>query len=160
MQISLCDKSFVKITLTCSISEINTIFAFCAEIQDSLQKWRVNDFRDNSPVDSAHTLGIKNFIEIALARSGSKINMFYAKIQDGRQKWWENDFCAKTPIEYAGTLRVKNFVKKFLVCFISKINTFYAEIQDGRQKWGKGFWQKDLSRLQKHCGSKISSKSL
>ena len=87
--------------------------------------------------------------------------MFYAKIQDGHQKWWENDFWKKTPIEYAGTLRVKNFVEKFLACFISKINTFYAKIQDGRQKrWEKDFWQNDLSRVQKHCGSKISSKSL
>ena len=61
--------------------------------------WRVNDFGENSPVDSAHSLGIKNFVKIALSLSVSEINMFYAEIQDGRQKGWENDFCAKTPIE-------------------------------------------------------------
>ena len=136
------------------------VFAFYAEIQDSRQKCRVNDFGENSLVDSAHNVGIKNFVKIALSLSVSKINMFYAEIQDGRQKWWGNVFCEKTPIEYAGTLWVKNFVEKFLACFVSKINTFYAEIQDGRQKWWEKDFGKDLNRLQKHCGSKISSKSL
>ena len=80
---------------TCSISEINTS-AFYAEIQDSHQKWRVNDFGENSAVDSAHTLGIKNFVKIALSLSVSQINTFYAEIQDGHQKWQETGFSEKS----------------------------------------------------------------
>ena len=65
------------------------VFAFYAEIQDGRQKWQENDFCENCPEDSADTLWVKNFVEIALARSVSKINAFfafYAEIQDGRQK--------------------------------------------------------------------------
>ena len=49
-------------------------------------------FCEMSPVDSADTLGVKNFVEIALSRSVSEINAFYAEIQDGRQKWQKNVF--------------------------------------------------------------------
>ena len=52
------------------------VFAFKAEIQDGRQKWRENDFWEKSPVDSADTLWVKNFIEIALSRSVSEINVF------------------------------------------------------------------------------------
>ena len=51
------------------------IFAFDAEIQDG-QKWWENDFWEKSPVDSADTLWIKNFVEIALSCTVSKINTF------------------------------------------------------------------------------------
>ena len=50
------------------------VFAFYAEIQDSRQKWRENDFGETLPVDSADTLWVENFVEIALARSVSEIN--------------------------------------------------------------------------------------
>ena len=46
--------------------------------------------RENLPVESADTLHVKNFVEIALARSVFEINL---EIQDGRQKWRENDIC-------------------------------------------------------------------
>ena len=63
------------------------IFVFYAKIQDS---WE-NDFWEKSPVDSADTLRVKNFVEITLSRSVSKINTFffafYTEIQNGRQKW-------------------------------------------------------------------------
>ena len=49
-------------------------------------------FCEMLPVDSADTLGVKNFVEIALSRSVSEINAFYAEIQDGRQKWQKNVF--------------------------------------------------------------------
>ena len=49
--------------------------------------WQENDFCENLPVDSADTLRVKNFVEIALgnnrfvkitlARSVSKINTFF-----------------------------------------------------------------------------------
>ena len=49
---------------------------FYAEIQDSLQKWREKDLWERSLVDSADTLGLKNFNEIALSRTVSEINAF------------------------------------------------------------------------------------
>ena len=51
-------------------------FAFYAEIQNGHQKWRENDFWEKSPVDSADNLRVKNFMEISLSRSISKINRF------------------------------------------------------------------------------------
>ena len=47
---------------------------FRREIQDGRQKWWENDFCEKSPVYSANTLWVKNFIEIALSHSVSKIN--------------------------------------------------------------------------------------
>ena len=52
------------------------IFAFYAEIQDGRQKWWENDFCKKLPVDSANTLWVKNFVEVALSRSVSEINAF------------------------------------------------------------------------------------
>ena len=46
------------------------------EIQDGRQKWRENDFCKKSPVDSADTLRVKSFVEIALSRSVIKIIVF------------------------------------------------------------------------------------
>ena len=41
----------------------------------------------------------KNFIEIALPRTGPKTSvMFHTEIQDGHQKWRESDFCEKSPV--------------------------------------------------------------
>ena len=56
-------------------------FAFNAEIQDGHQKWRGNDFCEKSPIDSADTLRIKNFIEMALSSSVSKRNAFLCLTQ-------------------------------------------------------------------------------
>ena len=39
------------------------VFAFYAEIQDGCQKWWENNFWENSPVESAYTLQVKNFVE-------------------------------------------------------------------------------------------------
>ena len=52
------------------------VFVFKAEIQDGRQKCWKNDFCEKSPVDSANTLWVKNFVEIALSRSVSEINVF------------------------------------------------------------------------------------
>ena len=101
-------------------------------------------FAKKTPVDSADTLRIKNFVEITLSRSISKINMFLCfmhkfrqnrsislcfqdkqvftfntEIQDGRQKWWENNFCKKSSVESADTLWDKNF---FEIAFIAEIS--------------------------------------
>ena len=49
---------------------------FYAEIQDGRQKWHENDFWENLPGESADTLWVKYFIEIALSHTVSKINLF------------------------------------------------------------------------------------
>ena len=48
-------------------------FAFYAEIQDGRQKWRENNFWERLAEDSAYTLCVKNFAEIALSRTISEI---------------------------------------------------------------------------------------
>ena len=50
------------------------VFAFYAEIQDGRQKWQESDFFEKSPVDSADTLQVRNFVETALSHTVSKIN--------------------------------------------------------------------------------------
>ena len=81
-------------------------------------------FCEKSPVESADTLWVKNFVVITLSRSVSKINAFYTEIQDGRQKWQENDFCEKLPVHSTDTLWVKKLIKIALSHSISEINTF------------------------------------
>ena len=46
-------------------------YVFYTKIQDGRQKWQENDFSEKSPVDSADSLGVKNFTEIALPRTVS-----------------------------------------------------------------------------------------
>ena len=48
---------------------------FCLFYGKISHSWE-NDFWGKSPVDSADTLWVKNFIEIALFHSVSEINMF------------------------------------------------------------------------------------
>ena len=55
--------------------------AFYAEIQNGRQKWRDNDFWEKSPVDSADTLWVKIFVEIALSCSVSEITSFLCFMQ-------------------------------------------------------------------------------
>ena len=55
---------------------VKRVFALNAGIQDGHQKWRENDFCEKPPVDSADTLQVKNFVEIALSRSVSEMNAF------------------------------------------------------------------------------------
>ena len=40
------------------------------------KKWRENDFWQNIADDSVYTLRVKNFVEIALSHTISKINLF------------------------------------------------------------------------------------
>ena len=56
-------------------------------------------------MDSEDSLWVKNFVEIAVSRSVSELNVFspfYTEIQDGRQQ--ENDFYEKSPVHFADTL--------------------------------------------------------
>ena len=59
-------KNFGEIALSRIVSEINVFLCFFAKIQDGHQKWQENDFREKSPVDSAHTLWVKNFVKICV----------------------------------------------------------------------------------------------
>ena len=53
------------------------VFAFYAEIQDGRKKkWQESDFCKMLPADSVDTLGVKNFVEIALYCTVSEINEF------------------------------------------------------------------------------------
>ena len=52
------------------------VFAFYTEIQNGHQNWQENDFWGKSPVDSADTQWVKNFVEIALVHTVSEINEF------------------------------------------------------------------------------------
>ena len=81
-------------------------------------------FCEKSPVESASTLWVKNFVVIALSRSVSEVNVFYTEIEDGRQKWRENNFYKKLPEHSADTLWVKNFVEIALSHSIYEINAF------------------------------------
>ena len=118
-----------KFRRNCSISLRfidKRVFAFYAEIQDGRQKWRENGFREK-PVDSAYTLWVKTFIEIALCCSVSEINMLLRSTQYS-----------------AGTLWVKTFVEITLSTLFLR-NT---EIQLWLPKVaGKRFLQKVTSRL-------------
>ena len=52
------------------------VFAFNTEIQDGHQKSQKNNFCEKSPIHSADTLQIKNFVKIVLSCSVSEINAF------------------------------------------------------------------------------------
>ena len=102
------------------------IFAFKEEIQDGRQKWRENDFWEKTPVDSADTLWVNNFVEIALSRSISEINMFLRFMQKFKMaaKSGGKTIFAKSPVDSANTLWLKNFVEISLSRSVSELNAF------------------------------------
>ena len=59
------------------------MFAFYAEIQNGCQNWQQNDSWEKSPDETADTLWVTNFAEIALSHTVSE---FYAEIQKVAQK--------------------------------------------------------------------------
>ena len=83
-----------------------------------------------SPVHSADTLWVKNFVEIAPSHTVSR-NSRWPPEMAGKRFW------GKSPVDSAYTLWVKNFIEIALSCIVSEISVFvfYAEIQDGHQKW-------------------------
>ena len=109
------------------------VFAFKAQIQDGRQKWRENDFWEKSPVDSADTLWVKNFVEITLSRSVSEINAFYTEIQDAHQKLREKLFLmkvARTLCRYPADQKFCRNRSILLRLRDKLIFVFNAEIQD------------------------------
>ena len=119
-------KNFVKIARSRSISEINTLFVFNAEIQEGRQTRRENVFCEMSPIDSGHILCVKNFVKIAPSRSVSEINVFLRLTQKFKMasKSGRKRFFGKSPVDSADTLWVKNFVEIALSRSISEINRF------------------------------------
>ena len=92
------------------------------------------------PVDSADTLQVKKFDEIALSHSVSEINTFLhftKKFKMAAKSGGENDFSEKSPVDSKYPVGQK-FHRN---CSISlrfrdkRAFAFKAEIQDGRQKW-------------------------
>ena len=100
------------------------------------------------PVDSADTLGVKNFVEIALSCTVIEINAFLhlkQKLKMASKNGRKNDFLEKWPIDFAETLPVKNFVEISLShryrdkCILA----FYQKYKMARQIWlGNNFWGK------------------
>ena len=79
-----------------------SVFAFYTEIQDGRQKWRESNIFEMSPVHSADTLGVKNFIKIALYLTVSTINALLRFTQ--KFKMEEKRFLRKVTSKYAYTL--------------------------------------------------------
>ena len=75
-------KSFIKILLCHTISEINVFFANYAECIDGHKKWRENDFWQKVEDDSLNFLGAKTFVEIVLSHAISKINALLLFMQN------------------------------------------------------------------------------
>ena len=104
------------------------------------KKWRESDFCKMSPVHSADTLWIQNFVEIAfLHRFGDKCTFaLYAEIQDGCQKWWRSDCCevASRPCIYPVGQKFDRIALSRTVSEIS-VFMFHAEIHGGRKSGGK-----------------------
>ena len=127
------------------------LFSFYAEIQDGQQKWRENNFGENSPVISAdmlrvknfaerspvecsYTVWVKNFVEIAPALSVSEINAFLHFTQKLRLAANSGQKVASRPCIYpVGQIFCQNC--SLLLRFQDKcIFAVYAEIHDGPQK--------------------------
>ena len=85
---------------------------FNEEIQDSLKKWRQNEFWKKSVVDSADTLGVKTLDEITVCHTVSEINEFLC--------FWEN-----TPVDSGDTLALKYFDEIGLYRTIFEIFTLF-----------------------------------
>ena len=78
---TIFEESCQKTISLCFRDKLFFFFAFHTEIQDGHQKWRENNFCKMSPIDSTDTLRIKKFVQIALSRSVSKINVFSCLMQ-------------------------------------------------------------------------------
>ena len=97
--------------------------AFYAEIQDSRQKWRENNFWEKSPVDSADTLWVKKLRRnhsISYRFRDVFLN-FTQKFKMAAKNGGKMIFGKKSPVDSADTLRVKNFVEIALSRTVSEI---------------------------------------
>ena len=79
-------QNFVEITLSRTVSEINTLLHYLQKFKMAAKSGGKAIFCKKSPVDSADTLWVQNFVVIALFGIVSKINahLRFTQIQDGR----------------------------------------------------------------------------
>ena len=115
-------------------------FAFHAEIQDGHQKWRENDFCKMSPVQSADTMQVQNFVKIALSHTVSEMNAllrFTQKFKMATKSGRKAIFAKKSPVDCIYPVGQKISAKSlYHTPFPREVFlTFHAEIQDGHQKW-------------------------
>ena len=161
-------QNFVKIAL--SVSEINSFLCLTQKIKMAAKSGRKTFFCKIMLIDSADTLWVKNFAEIALSRSVSEINTFLQftqkfkiAVQSGRKMIFVKS-CKIMLIDSADTLWVKNFVKIDPSRSVSEINVFLQLRQKFTMAAKRGrktiFGESCQKTLQIPCGSKIVSKSL
>ena len=67
-------QNFVEITLSHTVSKINSLLRFTQKFKMATKSGGKAIFCENSQVDSADTLWVQNFVEIALSRTISEIN--------------------------------------------------------------------------------------
>ena len=74
-------KTFIEIALSHSVSKIYGFLRFTQKFKIATKSGGKIFFGEPSPVECADTLWVKNFVEIALSRSVSKINTFLHCLQ-------------------------------------------------------------------------------
>ena len=134
MQGFLDESVFCFLILFCLF--IYFLFAFYAKIQDG---WE-NDFWEKSPVDSADTLLVKNFLEITISLRFQDDCVFCVLCRNTKwtQKVVGKRFMGKVASRLSRYPVGKNFCqnRSISLCFRDKhVFALNAEIQDGRQKW-------------------------
>ena len=85
---TLWTKKFVKITLSCTVSKINSFLCFTQNFKMAAKYGGIT-IADKYCQMNAYNLGAKTFTKVAV----SKITNFH----DGRQKYWGNIFSQKVP---------------------------------------------------------------
>ena len=69
-------KNFVEITLSRSVSEIKAFLSFTQKFKMAAKSGGKTLFCKKLPINCAHTLWVKHFVEIALSHCISEINAF------------------------------------------------------------------------------------
>ena len=108
------------------IPKINAFFHFTQKFKMATKKWRQSDFCKMSPVHSADTLWVQNFVKIALSRTVCEINTFLRFTQKFKMaaKSGGKAIFFKLPVDSADSLWVQNFVEIALSCTVSEISVF------------------------------------
>ena len=89
------------------------------------KKWRESDFCKMSPVHSADTLRVQNFVKIALSHTVSEMNApFTQKFNMAAKSGGKAIFAKKSSVDSAYILWDKNFVEIALSRTVSEISVF------------------------------------
>ena len=70
------DLLIAEIALSCTVTKIISFLHFMQKFNMAAKKWRENDFWQNIADDTVYTLGVKNFVEMAVSHTISEINAF------------------------------------------------------------------------------------